>query len=216
MNDNIYAKKSENRENISLTKWILASQPQCSRIKIVYDAVGLSTVGNSFNIDFSCFLFGQYIFWKNNVFFLFCFLSVANNQGNERLTTSTAENRSGTALSSSSIAVTTASTLTTSSTPLISANPTVLSANNDRQTKNASENDVETPTNPETDEPNRPQTATEEEDFNTMCQMLEEHLRPVLPETKSKLSNQIFNEHKQLAKEYLKVCHFDATQNSII
>lgn len=53
---------------------------------------------------------------------------------------------------------------------------------------------------------------TDEEDsqstFDLMHLMLEPHLRPVSPEPNDQTSKEIFEEHKRLAKEYLKVKHF--------
>lgn len=45
----------------------------------------------------------------------------------------------------------------------------------------------------------------EENSYDSMHLMLEPHLRPVPPDPKSRLSKEIFEEHKDLAKEYLKV-----------
>lgn len=45
----------------------------------------------------------------------------------------------------------------------------------------------------------------DDDDLASVHLMLEPHLRPAPPDPKSDLSKQIFEEHKQLAKEYLKV-----------
>lgn len=45
----------------------------------------------------------------------------------------------------------------------------------------------------------------EDESYDSMHLMLEEHLRPIPPKTNNRLSKEIFEEHKHLAKEYLKV-----------
>lgn len=46
----------------------------------------------------------------------------------------------------------------------------------------------------------------DDDDLASVHLMLEPHLRPTPPDPKSDLSKQIFDEHKKLAKEYLKVC----------
>lgn len=50
-----------------------------------------------------------------------------------------------------------------------------------------------------------PSSNDEEDSFDSMHLMLEEHLRPVPPKPNNRLSKEIFEEHKHLAKEYLKV-----------
>lgn len=44
-------------------------------------------------------------------------------------------------------------------------------------------------------------------DLDSMHLMLEPNLRPATPDPNSRVSQQIFEEHKDLAKEYLKVRH---------
>jgi hypothetical protein len=42
-------------------------------------------------------------------------------------------------------------------------------------------------------------------DLESLNLMLEPHLRPISPEPSVQLSQEIFNQHKELAQEYLKV-----------
>ena len=48
-------------------------------------------------------------------------------------------------------------------------------------------------------------SSTSDSDLDSMHLMLEPSLRPATPDPTSRLSQQIFEEHKDLAKEYLKV-----------
>lgn len=48
----------------------------------------------------------------------------------------------------------------------------------------------------------------DDDDLASVHLMLEPNLRPAQPDVNSELSQQIFEEHKQLAKEYFKVAIF--------
>lgn len=115
-----------------------------------------------------------WFFFKYNFSFYFIFFA-ANNQSNERLTTT--ETRSN-AITSSSGALPSA---------LSTANPTIFSR---RETSYA-----RTEQNREIDDDN----------LSSLHLMLEPHLRPAEPDPNSEFSKQIFEDHKRLAKEYLKV-----------
>lgn len=109
-------------------------------------------------------------------FLLLLFLS-ANNQTNERLAAT--ESRSN-AISGSS------STFFNNQNALNTGNPTIFSRR---------DGTFEYATNFRNDE----------NDLDSMHLMLEPHLRPPQPDPNSDISKQIFEEHKKLANEYLKV-----------
>lgn len=58
-----------------------------------------------------------------------------------------------------------------------------------------------------------PESNIDDDDLASVHLMLEPHLRPPPPDPKSDLSKEIFDEHKQLAKEYLKVSIFFSIEN---
>lgn len=51
-------------------------------------------------------------------------------------------------------------------------------------------------------------------DLDSMHQWLDPHLRPVTPDPDNQLSKQIFDQHKDLANEYLKVKNFNKLINN--
>lgn len=53
-------------------------------------------------------------------------------------------------------------------------------------------------------------------DLDSMHQWLDPHLRPVTPDPENQFSQQIFEQHKDLANEYLKVCFEENTRQSFI
>jgi len=48
-------------------------------------------------------------------------------------------------------------------------------------------------------------SSTTSEDLGNVCRLLDADLRPLTPDNTCKLSREIFEEHKQIAEEYLKV-----------
>lgn len=48
-------------------------------------------------------------------------------------------------------------------------------------------------------------SSTTSEDLGNVCRLLDADLRPLTPDDTCKLSREIFEEHKQIAEEYLKV-----------
>lgn len=117
------------------------------------------------------------------------FLITANNQSNERLLAS--DSRSNTVASTSSNARTLISNVrnTTNSTFKHSSKAARDSFDAKEQTKSENSGGVD----------------EDDDDLDSVHLMLEPHLRPAPPDPRSDLSKQIFEEHKQLAKEYLKV-----------
>lgn len=138
------------------------------------------------------------IFWNNFDFFVWIFtrffliwffVSIsANSQSNERL--SSTEARSTAIASSSNNARTIIGNV------LNTANPTTYKS----PTKSTTKENF--------DEGNEANGGADDDDDLSSDQlhlMLEPHLRPKPPDPNSDLSKQIYDEHKQLAKEYLKV-----------
>lgn len=84
----------------------------------------------------------------------------------------------------------------------------------DTETENSGQESVQQKAKTDDQKLNQEQQeqADSESTFDSMHLMLEPHLRPVSPDPNSKLSTEIFEEHKQLANEYLKVsCVFART-----
>lgn len=130
----------------------------------------------------------------------------ANNQSSERISTTT-ETRTS-AITSSSVAPITAVT-----------SPSVVTTVSSKKDKSQVEDteigksEQKTQQQIKTDDQKLNQEQQEKADsestFDSMHLMLEPHLRPVSPDPNSKLSKEIFEEHKQLANEYLKVIFID-------
>lgn len=151
-------------------------------------------------LHFCLILFLKFKRKKNCFKILKIFLSTANNQGSERISTTT-ETRTSAVTSGTSVPATAVSstTITTSKRDT-----------NQKETKEFAQSEQQHPAaNSVTNEQKSKQQQQEETDtesaFDSMHLMLEPHLRPVSPDRNSKLSTEIFNEHKQLANEYLKV-----------
>lgn len=67
------------------------------------------------------------------------------------------------------------------------------------------------PTSTNVDEQNSSPSSQQqppEPDLESMHMMLDPHLRPVTPDLTNEASVQIYEQHNQLTKEYLKVCSF--------
>lgn len=133
------------------------------------------------NFEFLCSFieFLFFVFAFFLSFFLLLFIS-ANSQSNERLTA--AESKSN-AISGSS------STFYNNQNALNIGNPSIFSRRDAAH---------EYATNLRNDDT----------DLDSMHLMLEPHLRPPQPDPNSEISKQIFEEHKKLANEYLKVIVF--------
>lgn len=132
--------------------------------------------------------------------YIFCFTSIfftANSQTNERLTATESKSNAIASTSNSTQTLTTSNILSTINTTNFTTHPTKPStketteANTDEQkeAKASAEDD-----------------SADDDDLASVHLMLEPHLRPTPPDPNSDLSKEIFDEHKQLAKEYLKVC----------
>lgn len=121
-------------------------------------------------------------------------LFTANNQTNDRLAAN--ESRSSAIASSSNARTLIGNVNSTNQTTFRSATkPTTFDGSNEQK---------QTESN----------GGVDDDDLASVHLMLEPHLRPAPPDPKSDLSKQIFDEHKQLAKEYLKV--FDRFRFEII
>lgn len=116
------------------------------------------------------------------------FLSAANSQSNERL--SATESRSSAIASSSSNARTLMGQATNQTTFRSPPKPSKDTFDDKNDQKNL---------------PSTNGGGVDDDDLASVHLMLEPHLRPPPPDPKSDISKQIFDEHKQLAKEYLKV-----------
>lgn len=113
----------------------------------------------------------------------------ANSQSNERLTAT--ESRSNAIASSSS------NTRTLIGNVLNTANQTTFRPATKPPRESFDTNSEQNKTGAN--------ATVDEDDLASVHLMLEPHLRPPPPDPNSELSKQIFEEHKQLAKEYLKV-----------
>lgn len=143
--------------------------------------------------------FWKYLF-RTNIFDKGLFFKIAaNGQTNERL--------SATESISNAIASSSSNTRTLTGNILNTINQTNLK----NSTKIAAENydgDKEQLTAEAGAAGGLPETNIDDDDLASVHLMLEPHLRPPPPDPKSDLSKEIFDEHKQLAKEYLKVSGF--------
>lgn len=122
----------------------------------------------------------------------------ANSQSNERL--STTESKSNAIASTSN----STQTLTTTSNILNTTNHTKNTSS--VPTKEESETGSDEQQQQQQQQKTTTDTDDDDDDLASVHLMLEPHLRPAPPDLNSDLSKQIFDEHKQLAKEYLKVC----------
>lgn len=114
----------------------------------------------------------------------YCWILYSNNQSNDRLLNS--ESRSNTVASTSSNART--------------------SIGNVRNTTNSTfKNSKAAKDDFDGGEEIKLDSNVDQDDLDSVHLMLEPNLRPAPPDMRSDLSRQIFEEHKQLAKEYLKI-----------
>lgn len=136
-----------------------------------------------------------YLTRKNQFYFISIFLKgyffqfTANSQSNERQTAN--ETRSSAIASSSN------STRTIIGNVLNASNPTSFKTTPKTSSDHFDGNCEQTNMGANGD--------VDDDDLASVHLMLEPHLRPVPPDPKSDLSKKIFSEHKQLAKDYLKV-----------
>lgn len=141
---------------------------------------------------FNAFLSKILFLWGVKInFLLFQFIFSANSQSNETLTAT--ESRS----------------TVIPSTPTNSRNLTgnILSSINTTNFKKPPKTPKESNNERENDEQETDdeKSTIDDDDLASVHLMLEPHLRPPAPDQNSDLSKQIFDEHRQLAKEYLKV-----------
>lgn len=127
----------------------------------------------------------------------YCWIVYSNSQTNERLSTTESKTNAIASTSNSSHTLTTSNSLNTTNFTKNSSNP---STKENAEASNDDEQREQQKTKAGAED-----SSVDDDDLASVHLMLEPHLRPAPPDPNSDLSKQIFDEHKQLAKEYLKI-----------
>lgn len=128
------------------------------------------------------------------------FLFTANSQTNERLSTTESKSNAIASTSSSTQTLTTSNILNTINTTNLTKNQSKVSTKENSEANNDEQQQQNARASGDAG------IVDDDDDLASVHLMLEPHLRPAPPDPNSDLSKEIFDEHKQLAKEYLKVC----------